>query len=166
MLDASGFAGSVALDGDAGNDTLLGGGGNDTLTAGAGNDILVGGAGNDTLIGDAGRDILIGGIGADSLDGGADDDTLIGGRTSHDADAAALTALMAEWAGTNSYATRVANLTNGGGLNGGATLNLSTVADDGETDVLRGRLGVDWFFASGMTDLLSDLNRGGTETVT
>jgi hypothetical protein len=32
-------------------------------------------------------------------------------------------------------------------------------------DTLRGRLGLDWFFAAYLGDLLSDLNRGGSETV-
>ena len=146
VLDAAAFSGDVSLDGDSGNDTLLGGSGNDVLIGDSGNDVLVENAGSDNLQGDAGRDLLIGGLAADGLDGGADDDILIGGATSHDGSLAALGAVMAEWASNNNYATRIANLANGGGLNGTTRLDLTNVFDDGAVDTLRGRLGLDWFF--------------------
>jgi hypothetical protein len=63
------------------------------------------------------------------------------------------------------HAVRVANLTNGGGLNGTTVLNLTTSFDDGVVDTLRGRTGLDWFFAAYLFDVLSDLN-SGTESVT
>jgi Ca2+-binding RTX toxin-like protein len=158
VLDASAFSGSVLLDGDAGNDTLIGGPGNDQLIGGAGNDILVGNGGDDILLGYAGRDVLIGGDGADTLDGGADDDIVIGSATDHDSNRTALDAIMAEWSRTGvPYATRIANLA--------SYLNLSTVHDDLQVDVLRGGRGLDWFFAAYLEDLLVDLNRGGAENV-
>src|SRR5262249_49909240 len=80
---------------------LFGGAGNDTLKGGSGNNILVGGAGNDSLTGGSGRDLLIGGTGADTLNGNGDDDLLIAGTTDYDANAAALFALMKEWARTD-----------------------------------------------------------------
>jgi len=135
------------------NARLYGGDGNDVLIAGSGNDILVGGAGNDTLIGGDGRDILIGGLGSDTLLGGAGDDVLIGGTTAYDANYAALVALHAEWVRTDqTYAQRVAHLTDGGGLNGGYRLYVGwlsrTVYDDGAANTLTGGDGLDWFFAN------------------
>src|SRR5262249_55349367 len=89
---------------------LDGGAGNDSLTGGKGNDVLLGGAGEDRLNKGAGRNVLIGGLGADVLSGGSGDDLLIGGSTAHDANGAALDAVLATWASGSSYATRVANL--------------------------------------------------------
>ena len=158
VLDASGFSGDVLLDGNAGNDTLFGGAGNDQLIGDSGNDILIGNGGNDTLFGNAGRDLLFGGLGTDTLDGGADDDILIGARTDYDNDQTALNSIMAEWASTtNAYATRVANLA--------LYLNSASVHDDDTLDTLRGGQGLDWFFVANLEDILSDLNRGGTESV-
>src|SRR5581483_11055327 len=114
------------------DDTLMGGSGSDSLTGGDGNDVLVGNGGNDNLGGGNGRDLLIGGLGADTAVGGAGDDILIGGKTVHDATVAALASIMAEWTSGNSFNTRITNLMNGGGANGGVTLNPSggTVQDD------------------------------------
>ena len=56
---------------------------------------------------------------------------------------------MAEWTRTDmSYADRVAHLASGGGLNGVLVLNDTTVFDDGTKDTLRGKKGLDWFFAN------------------
>jgi hypothetical protein len=172
-LDYSAFANSVIVDlqqgtatsvggkvyyienvtGGAGNDLLRGDDAANVLVGGPGNDILVGGAGNDTLIGGDGRDILIGGLGSDTLLGGAGDDVLIGGTTAYDANYAALVALHAEWVRTDqTYAQRVAHLTDGGGLNGGYRLYVGwlsrTVYDDGAANTLTGGDGLDWFFAN------------------
>jgi hypothetical protein len=43
----------------------------------------------------------------------------------------------------------------GGGLNGGHTLNPTTVFRDGFRDTLTGGSGVDWFFA-GSLDVITD----------
>ena len=64
---------------------------------------------------------------------------------------------MAEWgsADRDSYATRVNDLSQGGGLNGSYLLNASTVHENGPADTLSGS-GIaqsDWFFA-GMTDVV------------
>jgi hypothetical protein len=124
---------------------LLGGAGNDRLKGGGGNDLLLGGDGDDVLIGGEGRDVLIGGFGADRLYGNAGDDILIAGVTVHDADAAALRDVLAEWTSAGSYAARVGHLTQGGGLNGIVLLNDATIQDDGARDVLTGEGGLDWF---------------------
>ena len=79
LLDASGFAGPVALYGGPGNDTLIGTAGDDTLDGGDQNDSLVGGLGNNSLVGGPGNDTLQALGGNDTLLGGAGDDSLTGG---------------------------------------------------------------------------------------
>ena len=147
--DVVGGAGADTLAGDGADNRLAGGGGNDTLSGGGGADALVGGAGNDSLLGGDGPDVLIGGAGVDRLFAGPGGGILIGGTTSYDANAAALYAVRAEWAGPSPYADRVAHLrgTLAGGLNGSFVLTAATVKDDKAADVLDGGLGVlDWFF--------------------
>lgn len=157
--------GTIHFTGFAGNDrvevskrvsatTILdGGAGNDFLVGGGGNNILLGGPGDDVLFGRRGRDILIGGTGRDFLSGGANDDLLIGGSTTHDADTPALLQILAEWASTDAYNTRIDKLRNG--TDGLPILDAMTVVDDGQRDKLFGRSGLDWFFA-GPADLLRD----------
>jgi Ca2+-binding RTX toxin-like protein len=126
--------------------------------------LLVGGTGNDTLQGGAGRDVLIGGSGADSLDGGGGEDILIAGNCTFYNEStkvlnrAAIDALLAEWTRLDAdFATRVANLRNGGGLNGSTVLNSGTVLDDGTAiDSVLGSSDLDWFWANLSRDLLPD----------
>lgn len=140
-LDASSFTGIAELYGEGGAD------------------ILLGGNGADMLYGGAGRDLLIGGLGADLLDGGADDDILIGSRTAYGNNFLALESIMDEWSSPNSYASRVAAIKNGGGLNGGTTLNTANVLDDASAvDTLTGAGGNDWFFRKLTSDVLSDFD--------
>ena len=159
-----GMAGNDTLFGDAGNDSLLGGLGADTLDGGTDNDVLDGEADADSLMGGTGRDLLIGGAAADTLVGGADEDILIGGTTSLSGNTAALTAIMAEWTSANSYATRIANLLNGGGANGTTKLNTTNVQNDANAaDTLNGSAvapnnsDLDWFFQSA-NDVLDAIN--------
>lgn len=159
-LDASGVDRIVVLLG-AGDDhatiagnvatpaLLNGGDGNDQLSAGGGSAILLGGIGDDMLIGGTARDLIFGGLGADRLNGTAGDDIFVDGTTDHDGNTYALWALLAEWRREDkSYAERVANLRNGGGLNGDVTLNSETVHHDDSTDVITGSSGLDWFWAN------------------
>ena len=162
LVSASGIE-NVA--GGAGNDILRGNGGNNMLAGNQGNDIIIGGGGNDTINGNGGRDILIGGVGADTILGNADEDILVAGTTSHDGADMALLLLLGEWTSSNNYATRVANITNGGGLNGTTVLvgddgGTQTVFNDTDVDTLTGNGGVDWFFANqngtGAIDIVTD----------
>jgi hypothetical protein len=172
-LDYSAYTTGVLVDLLTGKATGAAGGisGFENVTGGSGNDILVGDAGNNVLKGGAGRDLLIGGLGADTLDGGADDDLLIGGVTAFDANTAALSAILAEWARTDlTYTQRVAHLRNGGGLNGVNKLNDTTVGDDSAADMLTGGSGLtggqDWFWANllgPVKDAITDL--GSNELV-
>ena len=142
---------------------LYGGSGNDRLKGGAGNDVLIGGDGDDLIVGGDGRDLLIGGFGADRLVGNTGDDILIAGTTDHDANEAALFAVMGEWTRTDAdFGTRVNHLKNGDGLNGTSLVNSLTVHDDGAADVLTGSAGQDWFLFNqdgdgGVKDKVTDL---------
>lgn len=151
-------AGSITLTAE-----LYGDAGNDRLKGGVGDDLLLGGDGDDLVVGGDGRDLMIGGFGADRLVGNSGDDILIAGTTDHDANDAALCALMAEWTRTDiDFASRVTHLQNGGGLNSSFLVNDLTVHDDGATDVLTGSSGQDWFLFNqdgdgGVQDHATDL---------
>jgi uncharacterized delta-60 repeat protein len=139
-------AGSVSL-----SAWLHGGDGNDRLKGGGGPDVLLGQIGDDLLVGGAGRDLLIGGLGADRIVGNSDDDIIIGGTTTHDANTAALCAILAEWTSSRDTVTRIDNLSGSGTgtrHNGSYFLNATTVHDDGARDVMTGSSGFDWFFAN------------------
>jgi hypothetical protein len=138
-INASTFTGQLRIDGGAGDDTL---------TGGAGSSLLLGGLGNDTLRSGSGRAVLIGGAGLDKLTGGNNDDLLVAGQTAHDANAAALAMILAEWASPASYLLRISHLTGtAGGLNGGLRLDGGNVTHDNAVDILFGGLGEDLFFA-------------------
>jgi Ca2+-binding RTX toxin-like protein len=152
---------------------LIGSSLNDTLTGNSLANVIFGGAGNDTLVGLAGRDLLFGGNGNDSLNGGDDEDIVIGGLTTYFSestkvlDRTAIKAIWSEWTRTDlAYASRIANLKNGGGLNGTFKLSSLTVLTDTTTmvDTLIGGLALDWFWQF-TGDVVSDLHTGGTETV-
>jgi Ca2+-binding RTX toxin-like protein len=128
--------------------------------------MMLGGTGDDLLMGGAGQDMIVGGVGADRIEGNADEDILIAGFTLYDGNAAALSAIFAEWTSNNSYAARVANITGGTGLTQGFRLwgadgANQTVFNDNDHDVLAGGAGIDWFFANlnggGTLDSVSDL---------
>ncbi len=152
-----GHHGNDVLQGDEGNDTLGGGTGDDQLRGGQGNDRLFGHQGNDIVLGEGGndqvhggrdRDILIGGLGRDRLRGHASDDVLIGGTTVHDANDAALLALLAEWTQATPIDDRIDHLENGSGLNDPHYLNRGTqVLDDATRDRLYGGRDPDWFLS-------------------
>lgn len=125
----------------------------DTITGNSLNNILLGMSGIDTINGGSGRDFLIGGLGADTLIGGDDDDILLAGTSIYDANALALSQILGEWTGPNSYADRTTNLR--GGLNGLPALTKITAKKDVSTNSLNGGLGDDWFFANVV---------GGTDT--
>ena len=134
--------------------TLVGGAGNDSLIGGSGPDVLLGGAGNDLLTALTGKTLLVGGSGADTLRGGSTDDILIGGYLCYynegtgAVDTTNLGLIMAEWTSGDSFTTRIADLTSGGGPNGSAVLNSSTITDDAAVDALFAGSGLDWFLTN------------------
>ncbi len=133
---------------------LSGGNGNNLLIGGSGADVLLGGSGNDTLQGGSGPSLLIGGFGADSLIAGSGDTILIGGRSRYylaflaePPQVEPFMAIMAEWARTDEdFETRINHLFSGGGVNGSAVLNGTTISNnDASIDSLFGGAGDDWF---------------------
>jgi hypothetical protein len=127
-----------------------------------------------TITGGLGRDLLIAGLGASKRFAGSGGDLLIGGWTDYDLTSTALTydrklaalgAIMAEWGSSDSYATRVNDLSQGG-LNGSYLLNAATVHENGQADTLSGS-GValsDWLFA-GMADVVKKKGSGDQQTL-
>jgi hypothetical protein len=132
----------VQLHGDAGNDRLYSSPHTDSL--------LLGGAGDDYLFGGVyGRSIQIGGAGRDMLVGSQlGNNLLIGGGTTYDENDAALTAILAEWTSSRSFAERVANLAAGVGPgNAFKLVKNETILDDAAVDQLFGGTNQDWFLA-------------------
>jgi Ca2+-binding RTX toxin-like protein len=161
-LDYAAFSGNVTVDLRLGLATGLTGGISNiqNVTGSKGNDILVGDANPNILIGGTGRNLIIGGTGADTLIGGPSGDILIGDYTDYDTNIAALDAIMAGWDSSDSYSTRYAFITGGGGLNGSYVLNATTVHNDFANDTMTGGAGRDWFFAS-LGDTITDAVTGG-----
>ena len=153
-------------------ENAIGGSLNDVLTGNSLNNVIIGGAGNDTITGMGGTNLIVGGSGSDNLTGGTGDDILISGTFSYYnegtkfANWAALFAVMAEWTRTDiDYNSRITDLRIGGGLNGSFLLNNSTVVTDGTSlDKLTGSTGLDWFWSFG-SDIITDKEKGGMETV-
>jgi hypothetical protein len=111
--------------------------------------ILVGTNGSELIGGNGRRNLLIAGNQPASLTGGDWDDILIGGSTNYDMNLTQLNAIMAEWAGTDDYATRVAALK--AGTSGVPVLNKTKVWTNvvGGSHVhnqLTGNGGSDWYF--------------------
>jgi RTX calcium-binding nonapeptide repeat (4 copies) len=135
---------------------LFAGSGNTRLQGGGGDNVLVGGAGTDELVGGSKRDLLIGGRGSSTLKANGGDDILISGSTSYDANDAALLAIMAEWTSADTFAQRVAYLSDA--VNAGGFANRHndnyfllpdvTVFNDPNKDTLNGGAGRDWLFAA------------------
>jgi len=155
-----GGSGRDRMFGRGGDDLLFGGAGHDKLVGGSGHDILVGGEDDDELQGRGGKDILIGSAGIDTIHGQSGQDILVGGSTDHDANDTALLAILAEWTRVAGVNARIANLENGGGLNGSYILELGdTIHDDGDEDDLFGEAGNDWFLFHAL-DVAHDYNSG------
>jgi hypothetical protein len=134
------------------------------VTGGKGNDILVGDDQNNVLNAGSGYDILIGGRGSDTLNSSATGNAvLIAGFTDYDTNTTALLSLLAEWSRNLPYASRIANLRAGGGLNGNYKLVLgSTVLNnDGVVDTLNGSgtagTATNWYWAMKQGNQLIDI---------
>lgn len=155
--------GSVIVNAGLGNDTitaaalkraniLYGGSGADTIIGGGRNDIMVGGGGSDRLEGNAGRNILIGGDGADNLIAVALNTIFVSGISSYESPTSissrrSLEQLMAAWAGSGSFSTRVNKVRNGTGTSN-AKLTSATISNDSDTDNMTHVVGPDLFLRS------------------
>src|SRR5205807_7202474 len=102
---ATGVGGTVS-----GIQVVIGGIGNNTLTGDNNGDVLVGNGASNTIIGGSGRNILIGSGASDTVTAGSADDILIGNKTSYDANAQALLAILAEWQSADDYTTRIGKI--------------------------------------------------------
>ncbi|HEX3998714.1 MAG TPA: peptidylprolyl isomerase [Pirellulales bacterium] len=144
---------------------LYAGSGADELVGGGGNNVLIGGSGADTLIGGTGHNILIAGTGAaklysapiGSVDSATGGSIMIAGTTTYDANDSALSAIMAEWGSTDSYATRIAKISNGS-LAGGVALNTSTIVASKAVDELFASTGYDWFWTLSPLDQILNVS--------
>jgi uncharacterized repeat protein (TIGR01451 family) len=170
LLGYSNPTGRIVAYGNAANQTiyvspqitvpafLYGSTGNNILIAGGGDSVLVGGAGNNSLQGGPESNILISGLGKSTLNGHSGNNIEIGGYTTFDntsfgsAGDVALESVLAEWSSSDSYATRVADIS--GGPPSGLNLNGSdyfiagtTVFNNGAADSLYGGTGTNWYFA-------------------
>jgi hypothetical protein len=144
ILDGSGFSGTTNLTArGSGTAILIGGSGNGgTLTAlETANNILIGGPGTDTLSDtSSGHNILIGGGGVDTIKGNGQD-ILISGTTSYDSNTsahlAALEAILAEWASSDPYDTKISKISSGITVGSNTyALNATTVQSDGVANTL------------------------------
>ena len=183
-----GGAGNDVLDGRQGNDLLIGGEGNDSLSGGdgtdslsggAGNDSLNGGAGNDSLSGDAGNDSLNGSAGVDTLIGGAGDDTYIVDSTTDmiiEADNAGIDTVTSGVSFSLAAITNVENLTltgtwaangTGNSLSNVLTGSIGNNRLDGGAgiDTLIGGAGNDIYIVDSTTDVITEADNGGNDTV-
>jgi hypothetical protein len=155
-LDYAGFAGSIAVNLALGIATNLGSVTNvQNVTGSLGNSLMVGGDVAGLFNGGAGRSLVIGRSAGSEMHAGGGDSLLIGGRTSYDTNPAALDALMLEWTSNQTLGQRVGFLTNGGGLNGTAVVNTSTVHKNGSYSLF-GSVNpavADWFFFEASVDV-------------
>jgi hypothetical protein len=149
---------------------VQGGAGGNTLKGNAQGNILIGGSGVDTITAGIGRSVLISGTGPGHiLTGGSAADILISGTTDYDHNYAALLAILTEWRRTDrTYTQRIADLRNGGDLNGPNILIWGgTVRDNSSADTLTGGGGLNWYLANlgpgGAVDTLA--NRKPAEQV-
>ena len=143
--------------GGSSDDLLIGNALNNQLKGGDGDNMLIGNDGDDFLLGGSGQDILIGDYGADRLDGAGHQDILIAGwRTVDDrmnsSDITNIRSVLTEWTSASSFADRIAHLR--GGAGSVALISLvagSNIQSDTEVDILKGGLGIDWYFIKSET---------------
>jgi hypothetical protein len=153
----------TVLYGGPGVDYLYGGGGTNLIFGGKGVNFLYGGLGNSVLVGDGrlnylyggpGRDMLIGGGQFNWVVAGSGDSILVGNSTIYDNNLQALTAILAEWSSSDTFATRISRLKSGGGLAAGYALDAQTVVNSHSLDLLFGGPGHDWFIDDYYEDAL------------
>ena len=116
------------------------------VTGGLGNDILVGDGNANKLTETGGRNLVIGGSGSDTLTAGSGGDLLIADSTGYDTNVAVLDAILAEWTSADTFAQRVAYLSDATVASGFANrhngmyflLPNSTVFNDSAKDTLTG----------------------------
>jgi Ca2+-binding RTX toxin-like protein len=158
------LTGTAAINGtgNAGNNVIIGNSVNNNLNGGAGNDTLDGGTGTDTLIGGAGNDIYV-------VDSTSDTITeLVGGGTD--------TIQSSVTYNTIANLVNVENLTLTGtaAINGTGNTSNNTITGNSAnntlnggagTDTLIGGAGDDIYVVDSLTDTITELVGGGTDTI-
>jgi hypothetical protein len=170
-LDASACSTSVVVDLQTGQATGVGGTvrGIGTVYGGTGNgalgayNLLIGTGGNYLQGGTGRRNLLVAGGGPSTLSAGDQEDLLIGGTTAYDTEAGLVSWLQiaSYWAGSDDYATRVANLTSGNGV---PLLDATTVTGNGGGNVMNGNGALALIYTDGF-DFISGFDPG-SQTVT
>jgi hypothetical protein len=162
-LDYSAYSTSVVVDLQTGQATGVGGAvsGIGTVLGGTGNgalgayNLLIGSTtGGNTLDGGFGRrNLLVAGGGPSTLNGGDQEDLLIGGTTVYDTEAGLTSWLQiaSYWAGTDDYATRVANLTTP--ASGVPLLDASTVTGNGGGNTMNGNGALALLYTDGLDNI-------------
>jgi hypothetical protein len=121
--------------------------------------LLIGNGNNCFLVGGQGRrNILVAGGSAVTLLGGDQEDLLIAGSTSYDTEAGLVSwqQIAAYWAGSDDFATRVANLLSGTGVPIlGPTMGSGTVFGNGGGSNLLGNGGLALIFSDGLDSISS-----------
>jgi hypothetical protein len=163
-LDYVSYSGSVVVDLRTGFATGLSGGisGIQNVIGGNGGpagtyNLLIGIGGNNLVGGTGRRNILVAGTGASHLFGGNEDDLLIAGTTDYDTEAglASWLKIVAYWAGTDPFATRVSKLESGSGV---PKLDASSVHGNGGGNDLVGMSELALIFSD-------DVNFVGPDTI-
>jgi hypothetical protein len=159
------YSTSVIVDLQTGDDTGVAGGvsGIANVLGGTGNgsqgayNLLIGNGAN-TLTGGTGRrNILVAGGSASTLNSGDQEDLLIGGTTTYDSDPAlaAWLQIAAYWAGTDDFATRVANVLSGNGVPIlDPTPQTGTVVGNGGGNTMNGTGALALIFSDGLDTIL------------
>jgi autotransporter-associated beta strand protein len=135
--------GNDKMFGGSGDDLLVGGSGNDRASGGFGNDVIIGNGGNDLLQGNQGEDLLVGGVGEDRIYGNQNIDRLVDGSAQNEADDTQLLALLAEWSGPSTGASRL-------------FASLGTASSDGEQDLVSGGGAMDLLLLGAEDGTISD----------
>ena len=189
------WAGNINGTGNTDNNSIIGSDGSNKLTGAAGNDTLDGGNGDDTLRGDDGIDSLVGGAGNDQLDGGVGADRMLGGLDNDTYVVNDAGDLVTEGIsqGDDTVQTDLAYtlglnvehllLTGGASVNGtGNTLDNALTGNSGNnslsggtgddtlnggtgSDTLVGGAGNDLLIINDISDVITELAAGGTDTV-
>jgi hypothetical protein len=171
-LDYSAYSSSVIVDLQTGLGTGVGGlvsgiatvvGGRGVPAGGGVYNLLIGNGGNVLNGGFGRRNILVAGVRASTLNGGDGEDLLVGGNTSYDTEStlSAWQQIAAYWAGSDDYATRVANLTSGTGV---PRLDGTVVMGNGGTNVLSGKGGLALLYTDGL-DSLAGVDPGSQQVM-
>jgi hypothetical protein len=166
-LDYSAYSSSVLVDLQTGSATGVGGSVSGITTVYGGSaspatsdvyNLLIG-AGGDTLTGGLGRrNVLVAGASASTLNAGDGEDLLIAGSTTYDTETGLTTwqQIAAYWAGSDDYATRVANLLSGTGV---PLLDATVVTGNGGGNMLNGNGALAFLYTDGL-DAITGFDAG------